>query len=89
MKSGANPIDRANAAPRCAAKAKRTGERCKCPAVTGWRVCRLHGAGGGHGAGMANPAYRHGGRSREAMALRKEINELIRESREFERTLRI
>ena len=31
---------------RCTAHA-RTGERCKNPAVTGWTVCRMHGAGGG------------------------------------------
>jgi hypothetical protein len=28
---------------RCAAKSKRTGKRCKNPAVRGKRVCRLHG----------------------------------------------
>ena len=30
-------------AARCAAKSKRTGKRCKNPAVKGKRVCRLHG----------------------------------------------
>lgn len=30
---------------RCKAKAKNTGERCKNPAVTGYEVCRFHGAG--------------------------------------------
>lgn len=79
---GANPIDRANAAPRCAAKAKRTGERCKCPAVTGWRVCRVHGARGGHPPGARHPQYRHGGRTRETMDLRRQIMDLIREGRD-------
>jgi len=31
-------------APRCTAKSKRSGERCKAPAVRGWKVCRFHGA---------------------------------------------
>lgn len=34
-------------APRCEAKSKSTGERCKNPAVKGKAVCRLHGAHGG------------------------------------------
>jgi len=33
--------------PRCTAKSKRTGKRCRTPAVRGWRVCRMHGARGG------------------------------------------
>jgi len=64
----ANPVDpvqRLRNAPRCHAKAKRTGERCKCPAVRGWRVCRVHGAGGGHKAGPSHPQWKHGGRSSE------------------------
>ena len=31
-------------AKRCIAKAKRSGERCKNPAVKGYSVCRVHGA---------------------------------------------
>ncbi len=31
--------------PQCRAKSKRSGERCKNNAVTGYRVCRMHGAG--------------------------------------------
>ena len=34
-------------AKQCTATSKRTGERCKNPAVTKWEVCRHHGAGGG------------------------------------------
>ena len=30
---------------QCTAHSKRTGERCKAPAVTGHPVCRMHGAG--------------------------------------------
>jgi hypothetical protein len=32
-------------AQRCTATAKSTGERCQNPAVDGWDVCRMHGAG--------------------------------------------
>lgn len=30
---------------QCTAKSKRTGKRCRSPAVTGYNVCRMHGAG--------------------------------------------
>lgn len=64
-----NPVDPLRAAPRCHARAKSTGERCKCPAVRGWRVCRVHGARGGHAAGPSHPQWKHGARSQEvAMA---------------------
>jgi hypothetical protein len=45
-----NPMQnilKAHAAPRCLAKSKRTGQRCKAPPVRGFRVCRMHGARGG------------------------------------------
>ena len=42
-----NPMDKARAAPRCHARSKRTGLPCGAPAVSGWKVCRFHGAGGG------------------------------------------
>ena len=41
------PLDKANNAPRCTARSKRSGQRCRAPAVSGWRVCRMHGARGG------------------------------------------
>ena len=31
--------------PQCTAKSKRSGGRCKASAVTGYSVCRFHGAG--------------------------------------------
>ena len=77
MKSDANPMHKAHAAPRCTARSKRSAHPCKAPAVRGWRVCRMHGAGGGHGADKANPAYRHGLRTREWVEIRKEIGELM------------
>jgi glucans biosynthesis protein len=61
--------ERLNAAPRCRARSKRTGNRCKAPAVYGYRVCRMHGAKGGAPAGKRNGAYKHGGRSAEAIEL--------------------
>ena len=72
-----------HAAPRCAAKSKRTGQPCRAPAVHGWTVCRMHGAGGGAKPGRAHPNWKHGGRSREAVDLRKLVNVLGRESREL------
>ncbi len=33
---------------QCKAKARRTGQRCRNPAVTGYEVCRSHGAGSPH-----------------------------------------
>src|SRR5688572_30728088 len=33
--------------PRCSATSKRTQKPCQAPAVTGWTVCRFHGARGG------------------------------------------
>ncbi|MEM7291236.1 MAG: HGGxSTG domain-containing protein, partial [Pseudomonadota bacterium] len=51
MKNDMTPMEKAHAAPRCTAHSKRTGLPCKNPAVKGWTVCRLHGAGGGQKAG--------------------------------------
>jgi hypothetical protein len=68
---------------RCTAHSKRTGLPCGSPAVTGWSVCRMHGAGGGAPPGRRNGNYRHGGRTIETMALRAEIRDLVRESREL------
>ena len=81
MKSDANPMDpaqRLRDAPRCTAKAKRTGERCKCPAVTGWKVCRVHGAGGGAPCGSKHPNFRHGLRSRRFVDVRRLVSQLGR-----------
>jgi hypothetical protein len=44
-------------APRCSATSKRTRERCKAPAVTGWTVCRFHGARGGSQPPMSTKGY--------------------------------
>ena len=80
-----NPVSRLREASRCRARAKNTGERCKAPAVRGWRVCRVHGARGGHPAGVAHPSWKHGTRSREWVEQRKWLNALLREAHELER----
>jgi len=63
IESDANPMQSAHDAPRCHAKAKATGNRCKAPARRGWEVCRMHGAGGGAPVGPANGAWVQGDRS--------------------------
>ena len=68
-------------APRCKARSKRTGLRCGQPAVKGWRVCRMHGAGGGAPCGPRHGMYRHGQRTKEAVGFRKVMAELSREAR--------
>jgi hypothetical protein len=69
-----------NQAKRCRAKSKRTGRPCKAPAVKGWSVCRMHGAGGGAPEGNKN-ALRHGSYTVRAIAARRAIRALLRASR--------
>ena len=76
-----NPMHRCNAAPRCRARSKRTGQPCKAPAVRGFRVCRMHGARGGAPEGKRNGNYRHGSRTKEMAELRHLINSLSRTER--------
>ena len=83
-----NPMESAHAAPRCTAKSKRTGKRCRGPAVKGGAVCRMHGAGGGHPSGKAHPRWKHGMRSREWTEQRHEICDLVREARELDALIR-
>ncbi len=73
-----NSINLMNLAPRCHAQAKRTGCRCRAPAVSGWKVCRLHGARGGAPEAQANGNYRHGGRTKRAMASQVAVAALAR-----------
>ena len=60
-------------APRCTATSKRTGEPCKAPAVRGWTVCRFHGARGG-------APKKHGLYTKQAIADRRLIAELMRQA---------
>ncbi len=71
MKSNANPMQSAHDAPRGTALSKRSGFLCKSPAVRGWSVCRMHGAGGGALAGADHPNFRHGLRSQEMQEVRR------------------
>lgn len=69
-------------APRCRAHSKRTNQPCKAPAVKGWRVCYLHGAGGGAPEGKRNGNYRHGGYSKQTKAALASVRGLARMCRE-------
>ena len=66
---------------RCHAKSKRSGLRCQAPAVRGYSVCRMHGAGGGAPRGNQN-ALKHGAHSAESIAQVKEVASLARITRE-------
>ena len=57
---------------------KRTKQRCKGPAVRGWKVCRFHGAGGGGPKGKANGNYRHGGNTYEAIEARSALADFLK-----------
>ncbi len=57
--------------PRCSATSKRTRRPCMAPAVTGWTVCRFHGARGGGPKGERNGMYRHGLNTKEAVKERR------------------
>jgi len=74
-------------APRCTAKSKRTGQRCKAPAVRGWNVCRFHGARGGAPKGKANGAWKHGGYGQEAKAERLVVKLLLRDAASLRKLL--
>lgn len=81
-KRDVDPLHAANAAPRCAARSKRSGLPCRNPAVRGWSVCRMHGARGGAKPGKAHPNWKHGERSQKAVLLRALVNNLIRKARD-------
>lgn len=74
-KADVNPMHLAR---RCRATSKRTGLSCAAPAVRGWSVCRMHGARGGAPSGSRNGNYRHGTRSRLAMAEWDRVQALVR-----------
>lgn len=69
------------ASPRCGAKTRK-GTACRAPAVAGKRRCRMHGGAAGTGAPKGNSnALKHGLYTREAIAMRREIAQLMREAR--------
>jgi hypothetical protein len=68
-------------APRCHART-RSGKPCQSPAVNGKRRCRMHGGAVGSGAPAGNKnALRHGRYTAEAIARRRHLSDLIRQSR--------
>lgn len=76
-----SPTDRLNAAPRRHARSKRTGKPCQGPAVTGWRACRFHGAQGGAPRGPSNGAFSTGLHTKEAIAARQHVRDLVKRAR--------
>ena len=69
--------------PRCGART-RTGTSCNSPAVRGKRRCRMHGGAPGTGAPKGNKnALKHGFYTKEAIAERKQLSDLIRDSKEL------
>src|SRR6516162_11008587 len=71
------------AKPRCGART-RSGKACMSPAVSGKRRCRMHGGARGSGAPRGNKnALKHGRYTREAIAERWHIRELVRKARKL------
>ena len=68
--------------PRCGAKTRR-GTLCQAPAMPNGR-CRMHGGKStGAPCGPANGNYRHGRYTKESIADRRLVQQLIREAKEF------
>jgi uncharacterized protein YjcR len=68
---------------RCGAKTRKGGS-CKSPAVQGKKRCRMHGGAPGSGAPRGNKnAQKHGLYTREAIVQRRQLRELMRQSREL------
>jgi hypothetical protein len=66
---------------RCGAKT-RSGKPCRSPAVGGKKRCRMHGGAPGSGAPRGNTnALKNGRYTREAIAERRQLRELLRQSR--------
>jgi uncharacterized protein YjcR len=75
------------ASPRCGAKT-RAGTPCRSPAVGGKRRCRMHGGAPGSGAPRGNQnALKHGHYTRDAIAERRRMQELLRQSRKLLRDI--
>jgi len=68
---------------RCGAKT-RSGKPCRSPAVQGKKRCRMHGGAPGSGAPHGNKnAQKHGLYTRKAIAQRRQLGELMRQSRKL------
>jgi hypothetical protein len=68
-------------ASRYRAKSKRSGLRCRAPAVRASEVCRMRGTAGGAPRGNRN-AIKHGEFAAKTLALKREIQALARTARE-------
>ena len=73
-------------APRCTAKAKRSGVRCLNPAAFSMRVCRVHGARRSSTVrrGTDHPAYKTGN---ETLTAKRERSARLAELRDIEAAL--
>jgi hypothetical protein len=69
------------ASQRCGAKT-RSGKPCRSPAVSGKKRCRMHGGAPGSGAPRGN-ALENGLCTREALEERRQLRDLIRQSRDL------
>jgi glucans biosynthesis protein len=68
---------------RCGAKT-RSGKPCRSPAVQGKKRCRMHGGAPGSGVPRGNKnAQKHGHYTREAIEQRRQLGELMRQSRKL------
>ena len=73
---------------RCGAKT-RAGTACQAPAVSGKARCRMHGGAKGSGAPKGNQnAFKHGLYTQETIAMRKELNALMRQARQTLREIK-
>ena len=71
------------ASPRCGARTRK-GVPCRSPTVAGKSRCRMHGGAEGSGAPLGNRnALKHGQFTRKAIAERRELQQLIRDSKAF------
>ncbi|MFG6611625.1 HGGxSTG domain-containing protein [Sulfitobacter sp. 1A12057] len=71
------------ASPRCGAKTRK-GTPCQAPALSGKTRCRMHGGATGSGAPKGNQnALKHGLYTKEALALRKHVRQLLRNGKEL------
>jgi hypothetical protein len=78
QRSGTEPMAKSL---RCGAKT-RSGTPCRAPAVVGKQRCRMHGGAAGSGAPKGNKnALKSGQHTREMIARRRELADLMRQAR--------
>jgi hypothetical protein len=74
-------IEPMRSSPRCGAKT-RSGKACQAPVVAEKKRCRMHGGAAKSGAPQGNQnALKSGRYTREAIAERKALRNLLRQSR--------